>query len=176
MSTIVIQPAGPSDAADLARVRVAAWRNAYRGIVPAAELDGMDERREEARWRARLAAPSGAWTRVAWLLDSPLPPRLVGFAVSGPGRHEGEGAFGEVYAIYVDPAAQHLGAGRALMDSAIRGLVVRGYGEAVLWVFEANTAARGFYERMGWFADGAAKPFSIGGANPIELRFRRRIP
>jgi RimJ/RimL family protein N-acetyltransferase len=46
----------------------------------------------------------------------------------------------------------------------------------MLWVFEANAAARGFYERLGWTPDGAAKPFAIGGAVPVELRYRRRLP
>ena len=62
------------------------------------------------------------------------------------------------------------------MDAAVRDLTTRGFGEAVLWVFEANAPARAFYERLGWTPDGAAKPFAIGGSTPIELRYRRRLP
>ena len=94
---------------------------------------------------------------------------------AGPGRHEGEEGLGEVWAIYVDPEAQRRGVGRALMAAATRGLADHGFREAVLWVFEANAPARAFYERLGWAPDGAAKPLAIGGAAPIELRYRRRL-
>ncbi len=39
--------------------------------------------------------------------------------------------------------------GRSWMPP-VRALAIRGFAEAVLWVFEANAPARGFYERMGW--------------------------
>ncbi|MCB9491962.1 MAG: hypothetical protein H6674_07830 [Dehalococcoidia bacterium] len=43
------------------------------------------------------------------------------------------------------------GALRAL-DGGVRAAGLR---EAVLWVYEANEASRGFYEHMGWKPDGA---------------------
>jgi ribosomal protein S18 acetylase RimI-like enzyme len=61
------------------------------------------------------------------------------------------------------------------MDAAVRALAIRGFAEAILWVFEANTAARGFYERLGWSPDGASKPYEIGGVSPLELRYRKRL-
>jgi hypothetical protein len=61
------------------------------------------------------------------------------------------------------------------MDAGVRGLATRGFREAVLWVFEANTPARGFYGRMGWAPDGTAKALEIDGAAPIEVRYRRRL-
>lgn len=168
----VVRPAGVADADDLARVRIATWRAAYRGIVPDAVLDGYELAAETARWRERLSTPGPAWTRVAF---GAAPPGLDGFVTAGPGRHDGEAGLGEIWAIDVDPAAQGRGVGRALMEAAVRGLAVRGFGEAVLWVFEANVAARAFYERLGWTPDGAAKAFPIGGAAPIEVRYRIRL-
>jgi ribosomal protein S18 acetylase RimI-like enzyme len=169
---VVVRPAGVADAEALARVRIASWRGAYREIVPDAVLDGFEHGQDAVRWRERLAEPGPAWMRVGFTGE---PPALAGFVTAGPGRHEGEAGLGEIWAIYVDPAAQGRGVGRALMDAAVRGLAVRGFGGAVLWVFEANSAARSFYEHLGWTPDGAAKAFEIGGAAPIELRYRRRL-
>jgi ribosomal protein S18 acetylase RimI-like enzyme len=175
MTVLAVRPAGPSDAAAIAGVRIRSWRAAYAGIVPGTYLDGLDLASEAAIWRERLGAAAAVWVRVAFIAEPPVPPRLVGFVTAGSARHAGEDGLGEVWAIYVDPEAQGRGVGRALMDAGVRGLATRGFREAILWVFEANAPARGFYERMGWTPDGAAKPFAIGGAAPIELRYRRRL-
>jgi ribosomal protein S18 acetylase RimI-like enzyme len=175
MSTIVVRPAEESDAAAIARVKIAAWRAAYRGIVPDPVLDGLDLEHEAATWRERLRDQAVVKVGVADLVEPPASPRLVGYVSEGPARGDDMAGLGEVRAIYVDPAAQGRGVGRALLDAAVRGLAARGYDEAMLWVFEANAAARGFYERLGWTPDGAAKPFAIGGAAAVELRYRRRV-
>ncbi len=175
MTVLAVRPAGPSDAAAIAGVRIRSWRAAYRGIVPDAVLDGLDPIREAAIWRERLGSGVAAWVRVAFVVEPPVPPRLVGFVTAGSARHAGEDGLGEVWAIYVDPEAQGRGVGRALMDAGMRGLATRGFREAILWVFEANASARGFYERMGWAPDGAAKALPIGGASPIEVRYRCRL-
>ena len=188
--TVVVVPAGPgsgvsADGRPARRRRptprrsrgcaIRSWRVAYRGIVPDAVLDELDLVEEVGRWRERLGAAAAVWVRVAYIAEPPVLPRLVGFVTAGPARHAGEDGLGEVWAIYVDPEAQGRGVGRALLDAGVRGLATRGFGEAILWVFEANAPARGFYERMGWAPDGAAKAFEIGGASPIELRYRRRL-
>jgi ribosomal protein S18 acetylase RimI-like enzyme len=169
---IAVRPAAPSDASAIARVRIRSWRAAYAGIVPAAALAELDLAAESERWRLVLSTARPAWVRGAF---DRTPPVLVGWLVAGPARGEDLLGLGEIYAIYVDPEDQGRGVGRALLETGLRGLQARGYAEAILWVFEANAAARGLYERMGWAADGATKPFAIGGAAPIEVRYRRRI-
>ena len=52
------------------------------------------------------------------------------------------------------PDAQGLGLGRALLEAATERLRAAGHREATLWVFAANTGARGFYERLGFAALG----------------------
>ena len=169
---VAIRPAGAADAEVLARIRIRSWRAAYAGIVPSAVLDGLDPVTEAARWRTGLSSPRPAWTRVAFAGSPSLP---AGFVIAGPARGSDAAGLGEVHAIYVDPHSQGRGIGRALMEAAVRGLATRGFAEAILWVFEENAAARRFYERMGWLPDGAAKPFEIGGAAPLEVRYRRRL-
>jgi len=52
--TYAIAPAGPSDAAALARVHVDAWRETYAGILPRVYLERMSSALHEHRWRQRL--------------------------------------------------------------------------------------------------------------------------
>jgi ribosomal protein S18 acetylase RimI-like enzyme len=172
---VVVRTAGAADAEAVAAVEIAAWKTAYRGIVPDWVIDGLDLEQEAAVWRGRLRQQEVVRVAVAELDESPEPRRLVGYVTEAPARGADEAGLGEVWAIYVDPAAQGRGAGRALMDAAVRALANRGFAEAILWVFEANTAARGFYERMGWSPDGASKPYEIGGVSPLELRYRKRL-
>lgn len=172
---VAIRPAAVSDAAAVAGVRNAAWRAAFRGIVPDQVLDGLDLEREAAVWRERLRDQDVVRVSVAELDEPPAPRRLVGYVTGGPARGDDEAGLGEIWAIDVDPVAQGRGVGRALMGSAMDELATRGFAEAILWVFEANTPARGFYERLGWVPDGASKPYEIGGAAPIEVRYRKGL-
>jgi len=172
---IVVRPAAVSDAEAVACIEIAAWKAAYRGIVPDPVLDGLDLDDETATWRERLRGQDVVRVAVAELDEPPAPRRPAGYVTEGPARGDDEAGLGEIWAIYVDPGAQGRDVGRALMDAAVRALVTRGFAEAILWVFEANAPARGFYEHLGWVADGAAKPYEIGGATPIELRYRRSL-
>ncbi|TME59560.1 MAG: GNAT family N-acetyltransferase, partial [Chloroflexi bacterium] len=56
---------------------------------------------------------------------------------------------GEVYAIYVLPAAQGKGHGRALIRECARALASRGLSSLLIWVLRENQIGRGFYERLG---------------------------
>jgi GNAT superfamily N-acetyltransferase len=67
--------------------------------------------------------------------------------VSGP-------AVGEVTHVLVQPDRQGLGIGRALIDAAVEMARFAGVDELVL-VTPPDLAARKFYERLGWLADGA---------------------
>jgi ribosomal protein S18 acetylase RimI-like enzyme len=174
-TAVVVRPASAADAEAIARVEVATWRTAYRGIVPDPVLDGLALAAETALWRERLRDQDVVRVSVAELDEPPASRRVVGYATEGPARGDDEAGLGEVWAIYVDPDAQGREVGRALLDAALRGLAARGCGQAILWVFEANAAARGFYEHLGWTPDGAAKALEIGGATPLELRYRRQL-
>lgn len=55
-----------------------------------------------------------------------------------------------VHAVYVHPDARGRGASSALMEGAIAGAAAKGARRIALWVNEANSAARRFYERLGF--------------------------
>ena len=78
--TFAIIPAGPSDAAELARVHVQAWRETYPGILPRAYLERMSAPLHARRWRARLMRMNEI------TLAAEGPEGLVGYASGQDGR------------------------------------------------------------------------------------------
>ena len=54
----MISPAGPGDAAELARVHVQSWRETYADILPQACLDRLSVPMHARRWRRRLESAS----------------------------------------------------------------------------------------------------------------------
>ena len=75
--------------------------------------------------------------------------------------------------LYVEPAAQGAGLGTTLHDLASRRAARAGFPEAVLWVFEGNGHARGFFERRGWAPDGARGDGRRGARAALPEESRR---
>jgi ribosomal protein S18 acetylase RimI-like enzyme len=61
-----------------------------------------------------------------------------------------DGHRGWVYYLAVAPNSQRAGHGKAMLDAAERWLRERGAPKTMLLVAEANSGARGFYERLGY--------------------------
>jgi GNAT superfamily N-acetyltransferase len=153
----VIRPATVADARALAELEVRAWRWAYVDIVAEQDMITVDER--EARWSSAVAIEGAFVAEVGG--------RVVGTVQLGP---DGEDpSLGLLRGPDVEPAAQGAGIGTALYEHAVAQLRAAGFTEAVLWVFEANGHARGFYERRGWTVDGATGT----RAEAPELRYRQ---
>lgn len=101
---------------------------------------------------------------------------LVGYALTWRGQDFDLDPDGtpELAALYLDPAAWGKGVGGALMDAALADLRERGFAEAVLWVLEGNERAIRFYERAGWYDDGARKSCFPSFESPA-IRYRRPL-
>jgi ribosomal protein S18 acetylase RimI-like enzyme len=159
-----IRPALPADAAGLARVRIDTWRAAYLGIVPDEYLANLDYASNEQNFRNYLTNPA---VRLFAALDEVG--QAVGFANSGANRETLPGFPGEVYALYILPAHQKHGLGRALLRRAFEQLADGGLFPAVIWVLADNPAC-GFYRRVGGEEIGQ-KLIEIGGKQLRELCF-----
>ncbi len=165
-----IRRAGRADARAIAEVVVEGWRAAYRGLVDDDFLDGLSIQGRQAAWSSRLENdPDGLLA--AWLAEDGG--RAVGFIGSGP-PHDPDVApsWAEVYSLYLLPEAWHRGLGERLLDAAAEHWHERDARTLVLWVLEANTRARGFYESQGWSPDGARRELPLGGENVSEVRYR----
>lgn len=139
---IEIRPARAADAPAIAGVHDAAWRNAYRGLIPGRELERMVERRGAAWWTSALKRG----TRVSLLMFGG---EAVGYASSGRNRAAMLAVGGEIYELYLKPEYQGVGLGRRLFAAARGDLAARGLSGAATWSLAANDPACAFYARLG---------------------------
>lgn len=104
--------------------------------------------------------------------------RVTGWVAFGSARDEGAPSDrGEIWAIYVDPAAWSVGVGRSLLMEAMQAMSRSGYREASLWVMRDNDRAVRFYSRAGMTRDPTSqKYFELGGHRVLEVRYFARLP
>jgi L-amino acid N-acyltransferase YncA len=168
-----VRLAGSEDAAAIADAHVRGWLATYRGLVPDSVLDGLSVERRTTHWRETIASqtPADSVGRT-WVVE--VAGVVRGFAATGAIRDAPDdlAVAGEVLAIYLAPEARGQGLGRAIFSHAVEDLQARGFHPIVVWVFEANTAARRFYEAAGFLPDGARQPVDFGEVAPPEMRYR----
>lgn len=166
LADTVIFPAGPGDAAGLARVHIESWRETYRGLLPQAYLAAMDPRIHARRWRSQL-------TRVRQedlVLAAEGPGGLIGYCAGALPVGEASAGRAEVFTLYLIASAQKAGLGRQLLISAARVFSARGARSLGLWVLNGNRGARGFYEHLG-ARPGAERPVSGWGGGLRETAY-----
>lgn len=163
------------DADRLGEIHVAAWRAAYRGIMPDGYLDALTAAERADYWREGLSRPPAARTVRLVAVDAADVP--VGFLFGGGagGDPDPEAVEGEVYVLNVHPDHWDTGVGSFLLRRAQDQLAVQGFGAAVLWVLAGNRRARSFYERHGWQEAGEARTVEVFGVTVDEVRYRRDL-
>jgi ribosomal protein S18 acetylase RimI-like enzyme len=139
----LVRPAETDDAAAIARVHVATWRTAYRGLLPGDFLASLDEAGYAERWKRTLGDSS---LRV-YVAENAR--EVIGFASGGRERAGEDGYSGELYAIYVLREAQGRGHGRRLVQAVVGGLRELRLPDMLVWVLRDNASARRFYEKLG---------------------------
>lgn len=164
-----IRRAVSDDAESIARVHVASWQAAYRGIVPADHLAGLQWRTRYEFWAGELTAPSIVGSSTWVLLEGP---RVLGFVAVGPGRDADPPSADtwELYALYLSESQWGRALGRALTEAALAA-VPEAANAVSLWVLADNQRARRFYERQGFTADGRERVIRLGGRRLRELRY-----
>jgi ribosomal protein S18 acetylase RimI-like enzyme len=162
-----VRPARPEDAAAIAEVHVRTWQAAYEHVFGAERLAALDLATRVERWRRRLVEPERRHEAVLVVEGEE---GIVGFASCGESRDAARQ--GELYAIYVLPAAWGSGAGHALMAAALAALRQGGFETASLWVLEDNPRAQRFYERVGWIESGDRREVEFLGVPITELGYR----
>jgi len=143
MSTTLleIRRAKMSDAPDVAETHDEAWRSAYRGIIPGAELEKLVNRRGPDWWDSAIRKGS----RITLLQFGD---RVAGYANYGRNRARSLFYDGEIYELYLRPEFQGLGFGRRLFSAARKDLVQSGLKSLVVWALSDNEPAMEFYRAI----------------------------
>ncbi|WP_033279380.1 GNAT family N-acetyltransferase [Streptomyces sp. NRRL F-525] len=167
-----IRPMTLADCDRVSEIRVLGWQFAYRGLMPQPFLDALSAAADAERRRARFAESDGSVLN----LVASVGDEIIGWAALGPYR-EGElrTEDAELYALYLDPKHVGTGAGRALMQEALRRAAALGHDHVYLWVVRGNARARRFYERAGFRADGVEEPYEVEGVLVPEVRYVREL-
>ena len=160
----LVRNAELADAAGIARVHVATWRTAYRGLLPDDFLASLDAPAYTERWR-RIVADSSSRVYVAESAHG-----VTGFASCGRERAGEDGYRGELYAIYVLQEAQGHGHGRRLVQAVVGGLRELKLQDMIVWVLRDNTPARRFYEHLGGVYV-REQPITIGSSTLQEVSY-----
>ena len=167
----VVRLAVPADAEAMARVHVASWQFAYRGMLDDELLDGLNWRDRRKFWTRILRRPTIPESANYVIEDDGL---IVGFASVGPCRDEdrSDATQWELYGLYLEPAAIGRGLGAAITDHAFANIPAH-VDDISLWVIAANQRARTYYERIGFTLDGLDQYTQIGEQDVYEVRYVR---
>jgi ribosomal protein S18 acetylase RimI-like enzyme len=164
---MLIRPAVPADAQDLATLGARLWRETYTGLIPAPDLEaylaeafGPDQQAEELAdpaCRTLLLAEGGALLGYAWL-------RAGATEVAVPFETPME-----VARFYVDRALHGRGAAQALMAAVLAHAGQGGHDGVWLQVWDQNPRALRFYAKAG-FTDVGGTVFLVG-----SMTYRDRL-
>ena len=135
------------EAAELARVHVTTWRQAYQGKLPERFWNDQALAKRMQMWSNVLASQEHrSQARV-----TEAEGEITGIAMAGTPRDHDVDVETELFMMYL--LAEHYGSGAA--DALLADLL--GEASASLWVFEDNPRAHAFYRKHGFEPDGAVK-------------------
>ena len=164
MADVSVRPARPGDAAEVARIQIETWRQAYASILPAPVLDGLSVDAATEAWREAVAAPPSARHHVLVALEKEW---LVGFTAIAPDDDETTAAFGP---LLVEPRWGRRGHASRLLAAAVDHARGDGLARAVIWLPEADNVSRGFFTSAGWAPDGLVRGLDTGAGEIREVR------
>ncbi len=145
----------------ISRIYEESWRFAYKDIVPKSYLDSIPS----GKWAAHLDN-TDMHTLVA--LENN---KLMGTASYCKSRFCDFADFGEIVSIYFLPEYMGQGYGTKLLKVVVDELAKLGYHDIFLWVLEANTRARVFYEKAGFIFSNKFLVDNIGGQELREVQY-----
>lgn len=166
LDQVLIRLATQEDARAIAEVNIRSWQEAYRTLLSAEFLAGLEQNRERRTVYFEQAIATGEpGIRVAEQGG-----RVVGFCCFGASRDQNVATgTGELMAIYLLQEAWGQGIGSRLWNTARQGLEAAGYRAASAWVLDGNVRAIRFYERAGFNADATSQRTFEENGEPLPL-------
>ena len=164
VAVATLRRATPRDALAIAELHAASWRQTYAGMLPDEFLAHEVSRNRMALWKARFARPAATRDYIVVAVEQR---RVAGFVC----LIQNAGAFGPlVDNLHVREISKGKRIGSRLLASAARE-ALRTSTRMHLWVLEANTAARAFYESRGGTARDKREEELVPDAIVTELRY-----
>ena len=172
VADVSVRPASLADAVEIARMQTETWRIAYRSVLPAEVLAGLDVAQFEAVWRDAIAAPPSSRHRVLIATDGE---HRVGFVAFGPDadrlpQDPDQDSTAAIGPLLVEPRWGRRGHGSRLLAAVTDLARADGVRRLVAWVAAADQASLDFYRSAGWAADGAQRGLDTGAGTVAELR------
>jgi GNAT superfamily N-acetyltransferase len=159
-----VRAATAADAEAIGLVRVAAWRAAYRGVMPAEFLDALDPGQNLEGLRAALSAAEPPFgLRVAAVEGA-----VVAFVTYGAPRYDARPGTLELWALNIAPDHWRRGIGRALVGEVLAAARDAALQRAELWCIEGNVPARSLYESTGFVLTGKGRTNSGLTGHPLH--------
>jgi ribosomal protein S18 acetylase RimI-like enzyme len=164
--SITLRTAEAGDAESIAQLHTDSWQRTYRGMMTDDFLDGaaLANRRQVWHGRLRSVRPDQF---VCLAEDGP---RIVGFICAYAGEDPVWGSY--IDNLHVAHDRHGHGIGRDLMRRAAEWLRATHPDAGVyLWVMEANTRARAFYDHLGATNAGTVDKEDPGGGHAPNCRY-----
>ena len=136
---MIIRKAEVRDAGAIAQISVDTWKDAYKGLIDDAILEGrkVDDKRISS-WSENIQNPDFT---VLVCEDN----EILGYLWAGPARDE-YGVKNEVYALYVKTSSQRCGIGSELIKEYKQRIRNESF---YLYMIKGNKKASSFYEAFG---------------------------
>ena len=159
--------ARPSDVDAISKLHADSWRSAYRGMLPDAFLDHDVFADRAELWRKRFGADGEQDVSLTVVAD--LGGELLGFAHSLVDEDPEWGTL--LDNLHVRPDLKRTGVGTRLVAETAAWLEPNAAAPKLfLWVLEANTPARRFYDALEGQVVGRGVS-NEGGASVASLRY-----
>lgn len=164
--SVNIRRAEPGDEEILAHIQTQSWKAAFADILDKNELERCTNIERVKQMYHNVLKREGCNVAIEYVEDKPHC-----IAAWGKNRCGLGDAVGELICIHSLQNGWRKGYGSAMMQHVLAQLREENYASVILWVFEANTRARAFYEKHGFKLTGQEKL-----ANGIvELMYRKNL-
>jgi GNAT superfamily N-acetyltransferase len=145
-------------------------RDAYAGTMPVEFVDPVSEQERANKFRAGIRSGTRTW------LMAVAGNELVGACALGAARDSDVPLHsGEIMVVAVASPHRRHGHGLTLLNAARSVALDRGWRQLVLWVVATHEAARAFYARAGFRADGREQVDDHLGFSAPIVRYRTSI-
>lgn len=159
-----IRCAVPNDAEAIGRIRVNAWRSAYKDLLPPEFLGSLDPGENLDRLGLRLGEQSSSFFVYVAEIDGVL----QGFSISGKPRYNVPEQVAELWALNIEPNYWRRGLGFSLLDRSCNEAREHGASSIELWCISGNLRARTLYERYGFQLSGRERTTTGLTGHPIH--------